>query len=406
MIVPVKMLPVILRLFRWTPLFQLLLSGAAFFALMVLITIRLLYAYGLTASLSSSAPHLTAEFIEGETEDEAQLAALRQAFDHAGAISAFSPFLKGTRTLKIESPAYVIGQYKFEAPVEITGIDLKRFPFAIPLEQAESLKNEAYTTYTIKELAGQLLFSKQAVVVNEAMANLFAPRPGMAGEFIVWDRQSGQRLGAVRIVAVLRDLLDTPRMLAGLPLARQLLGKAGVHGIHARVSDLQTLETVRGALTREVGGFARVSSWRDGHHRQQKLFRVFEAVFWIITIAILVLAVVTGILGIYKVFVVKRRSLAILHLLGLSKSAFFAMLSGLNVCILAGGAGLAFAGFYLLSNSLHKQLVASFQAVLPIELPTLEWTPFLLWNGGLFLAYTLLSLSFLGVLLKAKPNLK
>ena len=401
------MLPVILRLFRWTPLFQLLLSGAAFFVLMVLITIRLLYAYGLTASLSSSAPHLTAEFIAGESKDETGLAALQQAFEQAESISAFSPFLKGTRTLKIESPAYVIGQYKFEAPVEITGIDLKRFPFAIPLEQAESLKNEAFiTTYTTKELAGQLMFSKQAVVVNEAMANLFAPRPVMVDEFNVWDRASEQLLAEVRIVAVLRDLLDTPRMLVGLPLARQLLGKAGVQGIHARVSDLQTLETVREALTRKVGGFARISSWRDGHHRQQKLFRVFEAIFWIITVAILVLAVVTGILGIYKVFVTKRRSLAILHLLGLSKSAFFVMLSGLNVCILAGGAGLAFAGFYLLSNSLHKQLVASFQTVLPIELPALEWTPFLFWNGGLFLTYTLLSLGFLGILLRAKLKLQ
>ena len=119
------MLPVILRLFRWTPLFQLLLSGAAFFALMVLITIRLLYSYGLTASLSSSAPHLTAEFIQGESEDETQLATLQQAFEGAEAISVYSLFLKGTRTLKIEPPAYMTGQYKFEAPVEIIGIDIK-----------------------------------------------------------------------------------------------------------------------------------------------------------------------------------------------------------------------------------------------------------------------------------------
>ena len=400
------MLPVILRLFRWTPLFQLLLSGAAFFALMVLITIRLLYSYGLTASLSSSAPHLTAEFIQGESEDETQLATLQQAFEGAEAISVYSLFLKGTRTLKIESPAYVIGQYKFVAPVEIIGIDLQRFPFAIPLEQAEPLKNEALIAYTMKELAGQLLFSEQTVVINEAMANLFAPRLRMAGEFKVRVHSGGGLTDKIRIVAILRDLLDTPRMIVGLPLAGQLLGKKGVHGVHARISDLQALEATREVLTREVGGFAQISSWRDGQHRQQKLFRVFETVFWIITVAILVLAVVTGILGMYKVFVVKRRSLAILHMLGCSQSEFFLLLSGLNICLLAGGVGVAFAAFFPLSSLLHEKLVASFQTVLPIELPTLEWTPFLFWNGGFFLAYSLLSLGFMGVLLKVRLKLQ
>jgi len=401
------MLFVILRLFHRSILFQLLLSGAAFFSLMILISVRLLYSYGLTASLSGSAPHLTASFIEGETKDEVQIATLRSTFEHTEHISAFSPFIQGTRILKIVSESvHLVGQYKFEAPVEITGIDLQEFPFAIPLDQAESLKNEDYTTYTMKELAGQLLFFKRAVVVNEAMANLFSPRPGIAGEYIIWDSQSEEILGKVRIVAVLQDLLDTPRMIAGLPLASLLLGSLGTQGIHARVSDVQAIEAVRKTLNREVGGIAHVSSWQDGHNRQQKLFKVFESVFWIITVAIIMLSVVTGILGTYKVFVVKRRSIAILQLLGLSRSMFFTLLYGLNICILAGGVGLAFSCFYLISSSLHDQLLVTFQAVLPIELPDLKWKPFLWWNGGLFLVYILLSMCLLGFLLKAKLKLQ
>ena len=108
----------------------------------------------------------------------------------------------------------------------------------------------------------------------------------------------------------------------------------------------------------------------------------------------------------YKVFVVKRRSLAILHMLGCSQSEFFLLLSGLNICLLAGGVGVAFAAFFPLSSLLHEKLVASFQTVLPIELPTLEWTPFLFWNGGFFLAYSLLSLGFMGVLLKVRLKLQ
>ena len=401
------MLPVILRLFQWSPLFQILLSGVSFFALMILVMIRLLYTYGLTASLSSSSPHLTAEFIQGETEERTQVSFLLQAFKFTEKISADSLFIQGTRTLKIHSrKVHLVGKYKFEAPVEIIGIALQQFPFAIPLEQAKSLKNETYTSYTIKELAGELMFSEEAVVVNEAMANLFAPRPGIADHFIVWDSHTGEQLGQMRIVAVLRDLVDTPRMIAGLPLAGHLLQTSGYHGMYARVSDLQDLETISDVLKSQVGHLAQISSWRDGHYRQQKLFRVFDAVFWIITTAILVLAVITGILGIYKVFVTRHHSISILNQLGLSKSEFYVYLAGLNLGTLAIGAGFAFFGFYLLNDLLHEELVVSFQAILPIELPAMEWTPFLLWNAGMFMAYALMSLGFLGVILKVKPRFK
>ena len=102
----------------------------------------------------------------------------------------------------------------------------------------------------------------------------------------------------------------------------------------------------------------------------------------------------------------RHHSISILNQLGLSKSEFYVYLAGLNLGTLAIGAGFAFFGFYLLNDLLHEELVVSFQAILPIELPAMEWTPFLLWNAGMFMAYALMSLGFLGVILKVKPRFK
>lgn len=402
------MISTILSLFKWTPVFQILLSGSAFFALMLLITIRLLYGYGLTASFSSSTPHLTIELIEGETKDIARLSSMLKTFEKTKEISAFSLFAIGTKTLKIRSQkVFLVGSYKFEAPVEITGIDLRHYPFAIPLDQAESLSNEDYhTSYTMKELAGKLLFNKNTVIINQATANLFSPRPGKAAMFNIWDSESDKKIGKIKIIGVINDLLDKPRIITNIKMAQQILKKQAFRGIYARVHNIQEIEKAQKKLKNDLGPLVQVSSWKDGQNRQQKLFKVFDSIFWIIATAVVILSVITGVLGIYRVFMIKRRSLSILLTIGVSKTAFLVILGGINFCALTIGLIMALGAFLMMSGWLNDQLISSLQAVLPIDAPSMRWSQFFLWNGGVFILYTLMSLVFLNIILSSKTQLK
>ncbi|MBT3716051.1 MAG: hypothetical protein HOG45_05770, partial [Deltaproteobacteria bacterium] len=333
------MYSVLFKLFRRTPIFQVLLSGISFLVLMILISIRLLYAYGLSASFSNSTPHLTAEWIAGETTDTAKQNALQNVFSVSAEIESYSLFIRGTRPLLINALGVgLVGSYRFEAPVEITGIDLSRHPFAIPLDQAVSLFNENENKFSERELAAELMIGENAVIVNRAMINLFAPSPGKINRFLVQDIVSGRSLSEIRIVAVLNDMIDAPRMFLSLTLAEKILEKQAIRGLHARVNNFDRLQDIRASINNQVRSGVRVSSWVDGQNRQQKLFRVFDSIFWIIAVAILTLSVITGMLGIYRAFMNKRNSIAILLLLGVSKRTFYWILAAITEMSLLGGA--------------------------------------------------------------------
>ena len=401
------MYSVMFKLFHRTPIFQVLLSGISFLVLMVLISIRLLYAYGLSASFSNSTPHLTAEWIAGETTDTAKQNALQSVFSNSPEIESYSLFARGTRPLLIEALGVgMVGTYRFEAPVEITGIDLSRHPFAIPIDQATSLINEHENAMTERELAAQLMIGRNEVVVNRAMINLFAPSPGKINRFLVQDIESGTSLSEIRIVAVLNDMIDTPRMFLSLPLAQIILEKQAIQGLHARVKNFDRLQIVRDSISKLLDSGVRVSSWVDGQNRQQKLFRVFDSIFWIIAVAILTLSVITGMLGIYRAFMTKRNSIAILLLLGVSKRTFYWMLASITEISLLGGAGLAVLLFMSGYDTLNEQLLLSVQAMSPVESPELPLLPFFYWNGGMFILYSVLSLIFLKVILNTRISLK
>ena len=401
------MYSVMFKLFHRTPIFQVLLSGISFLVLMVLISIRLLYAYGLSASFSNSTPHLTAEWIAGETTDTAKQNALQSVFSNSPEIESYSLFARGTRPLLIEALGVgMVGTYRFEAPVEITGIDLSRHPFAIPIDQATSLINEHENAMTERELAAQLMIGRNEVVVNRAMINLFAPSPGKINRFLVQDIESGTSLSEIRIVAVLNDMIDTPRMFLSLPLAQIILEKQAIQGLHARVKNFDRLQNVRNSISKQLNSGVRVSSWIDGQNRQQKLFRVFDSIFWIIAVAILTLSVITGMLGIYRAFMTKRNSIAILLLLGVSKRTFYWMLASITEISLLGGAGLAVLLFMSGYDTLNEQLLLSVQAMSPVESPELPLLPFFYWNGGMFILYSVLSLIFLKVILNTRISLK
>lgn len=401
------MYSVLFKLFHRTPIFQVLLSGISFLVLMVLIAIRLLYSYGISASFSNSTPHLTAEWIAGETSDYSKQSALQSVFSNSQEIESYSLFTRGTRPLLIEALGVgMVGTYRFEAPVEITGIDLSRHPFAIPLDQATSLINEHENAMTERELAAQLMIGKNEVVVNRAMINLFAPSPGKINRFLVQDIESGTSLSEIRIVAVLNDMIDTPRMFLSLPLAQIILEKQAIQGLHARVKNFDRLQIVRDSISKLLDSGVRVSSWVDGQNRQQKLFRVFDSIFWIIAVAILTLSAITGMLGIYRAFMTKRNSIAILLLLGVSKRTFYWMLASITEISLLGGAGLAALLFLSGYDTLNEQLLLSVQAMSPVESPELPLLTFFYWNGGMFILYSVLSLIFLKVILNTRISLK
>ena len=401
------MYSVLFKLFHRTPIFQVLLSGISFLVLMVLIAIRLLYSYGISASFSNSTPHLTAEWIAGETSDYSKQSALQSGFSNSQEIESYSLFTRGTRPLLIEALGVgMVGTYRFEAPVEITGIDLSRHPFAIPIDQATSLINEHENAMTERELAAQLMIGRNEVVVNRAMINLFAPSPGKINRFLVQDIESGTSLSEIRIVAVLNDMIDTPRMFLSLPLAQIILEKQAIQGLHARVKNFDRLQIVRDSISKLLDSGVRVSSWVDGQNRQQKLFRVFDSIFWIIAVAILTLSAITGMLGIYRAFMTKRNSIAILLLLGVSKRTFYWMLASITEISLLGGAGLAALLFMSGYDTLNEQLLLSVQAMSPVESPELPLLPFFYWNGGMFILYSVLSLIFLKVILNTRISLK
>ena len=401
------MYSVLFKLFHRTPIFQVLLSGISFLVLMVLIAIRLLYSYGISASFSNSTPHLTAEWIAGETSDYSKQSALQSVFSNSQEIESYSLFTRGTRPLLIEALGVgMVGTYRFEAPVEITGIDLSRHPFAIPIDQATSLINEHENAMTERELAAQLMIGRNEVVVNRAMINLFAPSPGKINRFLVQDIESGTSLSEIRIVAVLNDMIDTPRMFLSLPLAQIILEKQAIQGLHARVKNFDRLQIVRDSIRKLLDSGVRVSSWVDGQNRQQKLFRVFDSIFWIIAVAILTLSAITGMLGIYRAFMTKRNSIAILLLLGVSKRTFYWMLASITEISLLGGAGLAALLFLSGYDTLNEQLLLSVQAMSPVESPELPLLPFFYWNGGMFILYSVLSLIFLKVILNTRISLK
>jgi ABC-type lipoprotein release transport system permease subunit len=212
-------------------------------------------------------------------------------------------------------------------------------------------------------------------------------------------------LSEIKIVAVLNDMIDAPRMFLSLPLAQKILQKQAIQGLHARVKNFDRLQIIRDSISKKLDPGVRVSSWVDGQNRQQKLFSVFDSIFWIIAVAILTLSVITGMLGIYRAFMTKRGSIAILLLLGVSKRTFYWMLASITEISLLGGVGLASLLFFSGYETLNEQLLLSVQAMSPVESPELPLQLFFYWNGGMFILYSVLSLIFLKVILNTRISL-
>ena len=62
---------------------------------------------------------------------------------------------------------------------------------------------------------------RESVIVNEAFLNLLNPS-GTINLYQIHDVKTGKFLPDIRIVGVVKDLLDQPRLLTNLKLARLL----------------------------------------------------------------------------------------------------------------------------------------------------------------------------------------
>jgi hypothetical protein len=394
----------ITRLFHRSNLNLLFLSTISFFILIGLVGIRLLYLSSLDSSLSDTVPHLT--LIPGGSIPR-DLATARNELADQPEIESVSLIAVAQRRLKLQGAESVgiVGTYQFDAPVELYQLEHQRFPFPIPLEHAEPLLFNAKISLTSRELAADLMFDPQAVVVNEAFANLIRPRPSAINLFHVSDSRSGLELGGVRIVAVLRDLREVPVLYGGSSALAGLMPESTLQGIAIRLRDTRHLEAVRDKLSTDYGSSFRIRTWKDAHQQQQDLFRVFDVIYWVLFLSVFSLTLIVGVLGIYRTFIARRVSLAILLLLGVSRRQLYWNISAISIFTLLGGALLAMLGLSLIYVLIQDSMLVAMSSFLPVESIQLPLKQVVIWTLTLGISNFLLSLVFIRLMVHTRLSL-
>jgi len=392
------------RLFRRSRYNLLLLATVSFVVLIGLTGIRLLYLHSLGSSLSETAPHLT--LLAGERQAPESLHADRGSIAQRGEVEAVALIKTGSRHLALEAIGVgMAGAHQFDSPVKLVGLETGAFPFSMPLEHSTSLVQGGYPL-TSRELAVALMFGSVTAVVNETFANLIRPRPGSINRFAVRDSQSQQTLGEVRIVAVLRDLREEPMLYGSLQTITPLLTEDHQTGLALRLKKLEELDRIKAQLVEQFSTAYRVTTWVDQHHRQQSLFQLFDVVYWIVFTSVFVLSLIAGVLGIYRTFIAKRHSLAILLLLGSSRAEIYWSISLICGGIIGVSFFLAFGVLTLLYYPMHEHLLTALQAFLPLESLPLEVGQLVFWSFLLATCYFTLSLLFIRVIVHTRLPLK
>lgn len=391
------------RLFRRSRYNLLLLATVSFVVLIGLTGIRLLYLHSLGSSLSETAPHLT--LLAGERQAPESLQADRRIIAQRGEVEAVTLIKTGGRRLDLKAAVGMTGAREFDSPVKLVGLETGAFPFSMPLEHSTSLVKGGYPL-TSRELAVALMFGSATAVVNETFANLIRPRPVSINRFEVRDSQSQQTLGEVRIVAVLRDLREEPMLYGSLQTITPLLPEEHQTGLALRLKKLEDLDHIKGQLVEQFSTAYRVTTWVDQHHRQQNLFQLFDVVYWIVFTSVFVLSLIAGVLGIYRTFIAKRHSLAILLLLGSSRTEIYWSISLICGGIIGVSFLLAFGGLTLLYYPMHEYLLTALQAFLPLESLPLEVGQLMFWSVLLATCYFALSLLFIRIIVHTRLPLK
>jgi len=206
---------IILRLFSKTPYIQGGLSFICFFSILSILLLRILYSHGLSQSFATSIPHITLRFLSEEYSDASRINQGISWIKKNWEVDAISTYKKKSTPIKLQAEDKAGDEFSMElTQVEIFGVDIREHPFVIPFDKGALLSKENFgTEYTIKELAWEMLKTHNVAIINEAMANLFRPAsPVIAEKFFLSEGKDIVYRGDVRIMTILQDRLDIPRL--------------------------------------------------------------------------------------------------------------------------------------------------------------------------------------------------
>jgi ABC-type lipoprotein release transport system permease subunit len=400
------MLKTIFRLFRTTLYFQVILAFICFVVVMGFVLARLIYLHGLTASFSGTKSHLSITFAEGASTDPSRVHQIAEYLNKLPTVATASPFVKTSRILHIKSlDDNIFDEPEVSQAIEIIAIDLDLFPFAIPLEEAKSLKRPEYhNPYTYKELAYALSSMPDAVVVNQALSSLFSTSLEYEGSYNVSREKTSGYLGEIKILAIMKDLEDVPKLYTSLKTAEMLLNKLEYEGVLVRLEHPEDLERVQQELTISLArkwdlNTLNIKNWKEEENKQKKIFEVFNALFWPIISIIMIMSLFGCILGIYRTFIVKRDSLQIMLNMGMSRRQLFGILAGINTGSLALGLVLSFWLQLLLKESFATVFLGQLKQIVKVEQVLVPWHMLWNWVLGLFAIYLAVFLLFLWLIL-------
>jgi len=394
------------KIFKELPLYQVLLGLFSFTAILLLLVIKAMYSFGLTSALSETMPHLIFEYGANPGQAHQSFMAELQNQTAQGEVAATSRFWQGTRVARLYSRRLASGVYEAEAQLEIIGYETEQYPFVIPFDRATTLNYEhASVTLTPKELAYELMEGNAPLIINRALANLL--RPTSPPFMIEFNLEVGElRPIKVMLVAVIEDMLETPRVYLKAAEAQKLLGQPEPNGVYVRLAQVEQVGPLATSLKRACSDFGYLKSWAEGETRQQKLFQVFQVVYWQVLIGIVVLSSIIGVLAIYRSFIIKKRSIYTLRLLGTSKRFLFGGLSGLYLGCLLVSLGLTFLTLFVLEASMMQALIAPITKLVPMRDYAIDWVQ-LTMEAALLLGFYLLVFGiFLRVILNENQQVQ
>ena len=389
------MLETVLKLFRYSPLFQTVIGYVCFGIVSTLVVSLQVYSHGLSSSFAETVPHIVVDLTDQGAERSGRLAEILSA---TGGVKVVSPYCRATDTFPVESvEIYSSGKNTQTSYLEVIGTDLSQFPFVIPFENVKGLQKQNYANgYTSKELAFQLMENEKAVVVNNAMNSLFStPNREIEDEYLLFPTSRDMPPVEIKIVGMMKDLQDSPKIFAHLDVACRLAGRKGFDGYFIRL-DLENrpadfLETVQSEIEKRLKDLGlrgyRISNWKEGENRQQKIFAVFRFVVMTVIVSVFLLSLFSGVLGLFRTFVVKQRSITILLRLGTSKRFLFAVLAVINGLALSTGLLAALATVFILEDSLVELFLAGLRQVVHIGRLHVDWLEVLAVVSAIFACY-------------------
>jgi len=392
------------RLFKWNLLLQLCVTGLLFLVMISMVSVKLLYQYGLNSSLSKNSPHL---ILRWETPDLNLLKAWKERLREETEFASVGEFRKLEDLLGLEAlKSSLINRYQLKSRIQVIGLEMQDHPFAIPMEQSTPFLKRG-DVLTPGEIIAYLQYQPGSFIINPSLSLIVIPPLNETTEILeleLIDQQ--QPLGIVSWLGVLSDYAQEPRLYISLQSFHAVFGETGEIGLYLRLKNLEQLEQVADFWRNQLPGEIQLLTWQDEQQTQQRLYEIFQATFWSVLIAIFVLALFVNLVSLYKAFITKRHSLSILQTLGFSKVKFFWSLTHLNCWLLIGGLVIALLVFSMLYPKLEAPLLTAFEQVTVIDEMRFPWRTFAGWVGSLLFVFITLNAVMLFLLAKRRLQLK